>query len=143
MAAALNSRRLNQLGDELAGLKIADVKRKPAGLRADLLADKDFIGKVGNQISLRDHGFFVVPGGSGGFQIMPKGGEIILTMRDGVEYLLRFGDFANASLDDEGKANRYALVSARVNEDAFPLPVKGEVQTPASKTGRRATRAGR
>lgn len=130
----LDNRRLNQLGYDLARLRIADVKRKPPGLRSDLLADKDYIGKVGNQISLRDHGFFVVPGGNGGFQILSKGGEIILTMRNGVEYLLRFGDFASASLDDEGKANRYVLVSARLNEDAFPMPVRGAAKAPEVKT---------
>jgi len=129
----LDNRRLNQLGDELARLRIADVKRKPPGLRADLLVDKDYLGKVGNQISLRDHGFFVVPGGNGGVQILSKGGEITLSMRDGVEYLLRFGDFASASLEDEGKANRYVLVSARLNEDAFPMPVRGTAETPDPK----------
>jgi hypothetical protein len=122
----LDGNRLSELANQLAGLQITDVKRKPQGLKADLMLDKEYLGNISNQISLRDHGFFVVPGGRGGYQIKAKGGEILISLRDGVELIVRCGDFARATADDQGKANRYALISARVNEETFPLPERAK-----------------
>ena len=121
-----NTSRFTQLANSFAELKIADVQKKPAGLKTDVARDEDYLGRTVNQISLREHGFFVVPGGPGGFRLLSKGGETRITLKSGVELLVRFGDFASVSIDDDGKANRYAIVSARVNEDLFPEPIRGE-----------------
>lgn len=141
----LAATKLNELKNALADLTIVDVVRKPAGLSADLKADKKFTDDEQAVMSLAGRGFFPVDSG----EMLSSSGETVVGMKDGVEYLLRFGNPTNvagseaeapaadkpqAGAGDEAgkgsddKKGRYLFVSARFNEgllakpEVLPLP---------------------
>jgi len=129
----LASGRLNDLRNALGDLKIIDVVRKPSGLSADLKAEEAFAGDREAVMSLAQRGFFAIQKGD----LVSSNGETIVGMKDGVEYLLRFGNAATvAGADDpaggdaapaEGadpvsSSGRYLFVSARLNEDLLEKP---------------------
>lgn len=126
----LNKDKLNEMKNALDDLKIVDVVRKPEGMSANLRADKDLISDNEAVQSLYTRGFFPVGSGAEGeFEVLSANGELNVTVDQGVEYVLRFGDVQGLSeegdSDEEGDAggvNRYLLVTARVNEDQFPAP---------------------
>lgn len=132
---------LNDLKNALADLTIVDVVRKPAGLSADLKADKKFTDDEQAVLSLAGRGFFPIEAG----EMLSSSGETVVGMKDGVEYLLRFGNPtsvageegaapaadkpAGESADEPGKgkdagekAGRYLFVSARFNESLLAKP---------------------
>jgi hypothetical protein len=141
----LNSVRLNEMKTALDDLKIVDVEPKPAGMSANLKANKTIFNKETVQ-SLVDQGFYPVPVEEGGQpEILSSDGEVLVAMKDGVEYTLRFGGVAGigkkedeADADDKTKEktdgeekkddsqgttlNRYIMVSARFNPDSVPKP---------------------
>ncbi|KLU04862.1 hypothetical protein RISK_003130 [Rhodopirellula islandica] len=126
----LNTTKLNEMKNALDDLKIVDVVRKPEGMSANLRADKDLISDNEAVQSLYTRGFFPVGSGAEGeFEVLSANGELNVTVDEGVEYVLRFGDVQGLSDDTEGEeegdaggVNRYLLVTARVNEDQFPAP---------------------
>ena len=122
----LQVKRLNEFVTSLDNLLILNAEPKPPGLTSDVLLDAEYIGKTNTQIELKQHGFFVVPDGTSKVQIVSKGGEVTVTKNDGIDLVLRFGDFAKASLDDEGKDNRYLMLSARLNTSVIEKPVLRE-----------------
>ena len=132
----LASGKLNDLRNALGDLKIIDVVRKPAGLSADLKAEESFAGDREAVASLAQRGFFAIQKGD----IVSSNGETVVGMKDGVEYLLRFGNgttvaggekpaAGGGSSADQGESGqeasatgRYLFVSARVNEDLLDKP---------------------
>lgn len=137
----LNTEKLDALKTALDDLSIVDVDRKPAGLSADLKAGVDFLDNPEARKDLRTLGFATVPArdGSGGQELISSEGEVIVTMKDGVEYVLRFGDLrldtsgkdaahtAESTAADQAKANdknvqRYLFAMARFNENAIKKP---------------------
>jgi len=80
--------RLNDLRNALGDLRIVDVVRKPAGLSADLKAEEKFTGDREAVASLAQRGFFPFQSG----EILSSNGETVVGMKDGVEYVLRFGN---------------------------------------------------
>jgi hypothetical protein len=114
----LNNTRLNELKTELDNLQIVDVHRKPAGMGADLRADKSFFDKLENVASLVEKGFYPE---RNSLELKSANGEIHVGMKDGVEYVLRFGNSITGTGD---KVNRYLFVTARFDESKFPLPEK-------------------
>lgn len=137
---------LNDLKNALDDLRIVDVERKPEGLSADLKASDDFLNSNEALSSLQSYGFVPMPSPSGdGLELVSTDGEVIVTMKTGVEYVLRFGEVAidshaqsqadatasDASDDGEaepsGDLNRYIFVLARFNEYAIEKP---EFETP-------------
>jgi hypothetical protein len=132
----LASGKLNDLRNALGDLKIIDVVRKPAGLSADLKAEESFAGDREAVASLAQRGFFAIQKGD----IVSSNGETVVGMKDGVEYLLRFGNgttvaggeqpaAGDGSSGDQGESDqeasatgRYLFVSARVNEDLLDKP---------------------
>jgi Domain of unknown function (DUF4340) len=136
----LNSQKLNDLKNSLDDLRIVDVGKKPEGLSAELQASEDFLASSNQEaiMSLMDHGFAPVANQDGTFEIASTEGEVIVTMKTGVEYVLRFGEVqldgdapgaAEAADPAAGGSdlNRYIFVVARFNEDAIPKP---EIQDP-------------
>ena len=126
----LASAKLNDLRTALGDLKIVDVARKPAGLSGDLKAEESFTGDREAVASLAQRGFFPFQSG----EILSSNGETVVGMKDGVEYLLRFGNGTAVSADgtgddsatketQEGKTGRYLFVMARFNEDLLEKPV--------------------
>jgi len=135
----LATAKLNELKNALADLTIVDVVRKPAGLSADLKADKKFTDDQQAVLSLAGRGFFPIDSG----EMLSSSGETVVGMKDGVEYLLRFGNPTSVSGEegaaspadekpaegggdaDKGaadKAGRYLFVSARFNEGLLAKP---------------------
>jgi len=128
----LASGKLNDLRNALGDLKIVDVVRKPSGLSADLKAEESFTGDREAVTSLAQRGFFAVQKGD----IVSSNGETIVGMKDGVEYLLRFGNgtsVAGADVPATGDAaadgtkaasstGRYLFVSARLDESLLEKP---------------------
>lgn len=132
---SLNTAKLNTLKNALDDLKIVDVRRKPEGMSADLKADKSLLGNADAVRSLISRGFYPMQGqGSEQAEILATNGELIVDLKDGVEYVLRFGSIAgieeadesdadaDEQAEDEAGANRYLLVTTRVNESQIPPP---------------------
>jgi hypothetical protein len=130
----------------LDDLKIVDVASKPAGLSADLKAGENFLDNREAISDLRSRGFAAIPASMGQDQeIISNEGEVICTLNDGVEYVLRFGDLRmgdgshsdnpDASEGDEAAqekpsgqgVQRYLFAMARFNEDAVKRPELDEL----------------
>jgi hypothetical protein len=146
----LNTEKLDALKTALDDLAIVNVDRKPAGLSADLKAGGDFLDNAEARGDLRQLGFATVPSRTGaGQELISSEGEVIVTMKNGVEYVLRFGDLrmdtsttssekadaehpADATAADKAKAGdksvqRYLFAMARFNEAAVKKPVLEEL----------------
>ncbi len=124
----LNGAKLNELKNALAALKIVDVRQKPSGLRADLKADAEFLNDQQSVNSLVSRGFYPLSISGGEPEILSANGDLHVYMKDGYEYVLRFGNVAGTEEgSDESKLNRYLMVTAAVNEAKFPLPELAEV----------------
>jgi hypothetical protein len=126
---SLNEPALNDLRSNIQNLKIVNVRRKPLGLAADLKADKSLLENEESTKSLQDQGFFPMESGD----VYSAGGELIVGTKDGIRYLLRFGNTrvsgnALESADDaedeesDGGVTRFLLVTAQLDESKFPPP---------------------
>ncbi|MBL6713079.1 MAG: DUF4340 domain-containing protein [Pirellulales bacterium] len=137
----LDTAKLNDLRNALGDLKIIDVARKPAGLTADLEAEASFLDDDEAVRSMQQRGFLPLSSG----EILSTDGETVVGMKDGVEYVLRFG--AGTSVvqtgEDAGEVGersevpgRYLLVMARFNESLLEKPVLEPVpgEEPAETT---------
>jgi hypothetical protein len=92
----LNAAKLDEMMTALDDLKIVDVSRKPKGVSAELKASADFASKSDAAMqSLADKGFFIAQLGKQ-VELFSNEGEIRIGDKDGVEYVLRFGDIAGA-----------------------------------------------
>ncbi|MEX2561116.1 MAG: DUF4340 domain-containing protein, partial [Pirellulales bacterium] len=151
----LNEQKLNDMKNALQDLKIVDVRHKPAGLGGDLKAGKDVLDKPEWQNALRQRGFWVAKLSDDRFELFSNDGEVRCGMKDGVEYVLRFGGIAGRGeeqsephADHEGHeheehaeeaedagTNRFILVTAQFNQDLIAKPelepVPGEAAAPA------------
>ena len=103
----LNNETLNALKTALDDLQIVDVVRKPEGLSKDLKAGDDFMNNREAFAGPDVEGLHPGPGaGSGGAEeIISSDGEVIATMKNGTEYVLRFGNLTNVGTEG-GQQNR-------------------------------------
>ena len=112
-----------RLKEALDGLEIVNVERKPVNLGADLRAEKGFANDQSGIESLLRRGFYPVSMPGGEVEVLSAEGEVLCRTKEGVEYVLRFGGVEGVDTEsDEGKLNRFLLVSARVNDGHFPEP---------------------
>lgn len=133
----VNSDELNDLKNALDDLKIVDVERKPEGLSRDLKAEKEFANNREAVNNLFQRGFFPSKVSEDGYNIFSSEGEVLCQMKDGVEYILRFGkivlgaeeDSKTGEDDEDGEnsgkrtgINRYIFVMAHLNEDVIDKP---------------------
>ncbi len=143
----VNSDKLNELKNALDDLKIVDVQRKPEGLSRDLRAEADFANNREAVEDLFEKGFIPVQTSRDQFEILSTDGDIVCQMKDGEEYVLRFGKLVVGSsdggqpeeADEAGGAtaesessdaaqqggqgiNRYLFVMARFNENVLEKP---------------------
>jgi len=122
----LNKKKLDDLKTALGDLKIVGVVRKPKGLGAALKAGAEIMKNNESLVSLMNRGFFPIPTSNGAAELRAANGEVVVGVKDGVEYVLRFGEMAGVDKSSaEGKLNRYLFVSARLDQSAFP-PLKLE-----------------
>lgn len=103
----LNTDTLNDLKSALDDLKIVDVRRKPNGLSETLKSSGAIKLDREAERSLAQAGFHVVPvtdpnnPGQQYNDLRSNEGQISVAMKDGVSYILRFGQIAGMSADEE------------------------------------------
>jgi hypothetical protein len=97
-----NKDKLNDLKNALDDLKIVDVERKPDGLSKDLKANQEFAKNREALQNLAARGFIPVMLGEV-FEVLSNEGEVLCQMKDGVEYVLRFGKLVLSSGSDAEK----------------------------------------
>lgn len=129
----LNATKLNEMKNALDNLKIVNVAKKPPGVAADLRGDELQDSTIA---ALEKRGFFAGAAKEGGpAELFSMNGDLLVTTKDGVQYVLRFGNGAGASYepvestqaeDSDGakevSINRFLLVTTRVDEGKFPVP---------------------
>ncbi|MCS7237779.1 MAG: DUF4340 domain-containing protein [Thermoguttaceae bacterium] len=130
----LDTTKLNDMKWALDDLKIVDVRRKPAGLSQNLreLGEIKLDQEALN--SLAQRGFYVIRIGNR-YELLSSEGEVTVLMKDGVQYVLRFGAIAAGTTGSEGSesasekkdsasggANRYLFVMAEFNPEGIPKP---------------------
>lgn len=146
----LNKEKLDALKDAFDDLEIIDVESKPEILVSNLKQGNEFFSNLKdakNQAvvqSLQQKGFYTVavqnPQGQQVPKVVSNKGEIIVGMKDGVEYVLRFGDIYRGPEEDENATgdSRYIYAFARVNPGLLdPLalePVPSPLTAPQSST---------
>jgi hypothetical protein len=123
----LQNPKLNDMRRALDDLRIVDVRRKPAGLSAQLQTQADMTLDSEARGSLASRGFFVV-----GNQLLSNEGETIVRTKEGVEYILRFGEIASfdegvQGVDSENSSGgsqpgRYLFVTAAFRSELIPEP---------------------
>ncbi|HND51076.1 MAG TPA: DUF4340 domain-containing protein [Pirellulaceae bacterium] len=120
----LNKEKLDALKTAVDELAIADVKRKPQGLSADLKADAGFMNDQEGLESLFTKGFFPLKPPKGDqVELYSANGVVHVGLKDGVEYVLRFGNVAGVEEGaTEAKLNRYLFVMAQLDESKFAPP---------------------
>lgn len=140
----LDQETLNKLRDGLDDLLLVDVERKPEGLSADLKAGQDFVKDNEAALNLMQKGFAPIGSENGdSVDILSTEGEVVASLQDGVEYVLRFGNLqmegdggeskpaADATADEieksEENINRYLFVMARFNESLIEKPELDEL----------------
>lgn len=132
----LNATRLNEIKSTLDRLILADVAKKPTGLAADLKGNRKQLGDDA-LVSLAKRGFYPDPQQKDGdvVEFYAQNGELIVSLRNGVQYVLRLGGSAGADMTqpigsgEEGKIsiNRYLLVTCRLDESKIPEVVLEKV----------------
>ncbi len=101
--------RLNEMKRALDDLDIVDVHRKPAGLSSELRAEDALQLDTEAVNSLQSRGFYIVGG-----RLLSNQGETVVSTRDGVQYVLRFGEIA--------PGGRYLFVTAEFNANLIDKP---------------------
>jgi hypothetical protein len=132
----LNATRLNEIKSTLDRLILADVAKKPTGLAADLKGNRKQLGDEA-LVSLSKRGFYPDPQQKDGdvVEFYAENGELIVSLRNGVQYVLRLGGSAGADMSqpigagEEGKIsiNRYLLVTCRLDESKIPEAILEKV----------------
>jgi hypothetical protein len=85
---------------------------------------------------LSEYGFFVMRGEENKPTILGSNGGLRVSMKDGVQYLLNFGNAKSAEKGDSTKLNRYLMVTAQVDQALIPPPeLEPEEQGPAAPEG--------
>jgi hypothetical protein len=147
----LNTDTLNNLKNALDDLKIVDVMRKPASLSDTLRSSGSINLDPEAERSLARAGFHVVtvsdPASPGkkSYQLRSNEGEIAVTMKDGVHYVLRFGQIAGMASEEEANeektekqaeekpesstadVNRYLFVMAEFRPEMIEKPTYEEL----------------
>jgi hypothetical protein len=138
----LNKKKLDELKDAFDDLKIIDVERKPDILVNNLKQGNEFFSNLKDQKnqavvqSLQQKGFYTVavknPQGQQVPKVVSNKGEILVGMKDGVEYVLRFGETYRGIEDDENTTgtSRYIYAFARVNQNLLEAPELEPVPEP-------------
>jgi len=120
----VNNEKLNDLKNALDDLKIVDVERKPEGLSRDLKAEKDFATKEEAVRNLASRGFMPVQVGRDAYDILSSEGEALCQMKDGVEYVLRFGKLVMGSQADAGGGAKKKEASQEAKKGDAPADAK-------------------
>lgn len=118
----LNKAKLDGVKTAVDDLKIIDVDRKPQVL-ADALKDETLMRDRQAVQELGEYGFFAMRGEGNKPQILGSNGGLRISMKDGVQYVLNFGNAKSAEKGDSTKLNRYLMVTAQIDESLLPKPM--------------------
>lgn len=141
----LDKDKLDALKDAFDDLEIIDVESKPEILVNNLKKGNEFFSNLQDQKnqavvqSLQQKGFYTVAVENAEGQKIPKvvsnKGEILVGMKDGIEYVLRFGETYRGTEEDENSTgdSRYIYAFARVNPGLLEPPGLEIVPQPLSK----------
>jgi hypothetical protein len=103
-------------------LKIENVRRKPSGIGASLEPDQAIFSDDKLQQSLVEIGFFPARTRNGK-ELFSSNGDVLVDLKDGVRYILRFGKVAGVQAGSEGqKLNRFLLVTAQLTDEVQKPP---------------------
>jgi hypothetical protein len=136
--------KVKSLVNGLDDLLIVDVAKKPAGLSGELKAGGDFLNNDEARQDLAQKGFIPVAFETGA-DILSSEGEVVATLNDGVEYVLRFGqlkvqtDSAAGSSDEQDEA---AAAEAGKEEEADPATEAGKQEVAAKDKQEKTDAAG-
>lgn len=139
----LDTTKLNDMKSQFDDLKIVDVARKPEGLSENLKDTGQIKLDAQSSQSLANRGFYLAQV-EDRYELLSSEGEINVLMKDGVRYVLRFGEVAGRGEEDaadeekeEGaeeaeddesdasdgeKVNRYLFVMAEFNPASIDPP---------------------
>lgn len=118
----LNKQKLDDMKTALDDLKIEDVRRKPAGLGASLEPDAALLADSKMRQSLFEMGFIPAETAKG-TELYSSNGEVLVDLKDGIRYVLRFGKVAGVQAGSDGqKLNRYLLVTAQLADEMLKTP---------------------
>lgn len=126
--------KVNNLVSAVDQLSIEGVRAKPAGLSASLKATGEGGVSVtqADMLSLRGKGFYFTGDG----RLVSNEGELQVRTKDGVTYVLRFGEVVYGTglavsaggqgTEEEGEPgeNRYLMITTSFNPALFPEPAK-------------------
>ncbi len=132
---------LTDLKNALGSLKIIDVARKPAQLSAKLKAETGALTEESfNDLARR--GFSLVPVGEHEVELLSSDGEAVVHMKDGVEYVLRFGKVAgieSSSGDDEKKSDAKSADKKDAKDTATGEKKDGDKQDEVAKADEKSS----
>ncbi|MDR3110487.1 MAG: hypothetical protein LBU65_12515, partial [Planctomycetaceae bacterium] len=133
----LNAELLDAMVFALNDLKIVDVVRKPDKLR-DAIRERASLEKLALDTSLASSGFNIVQmpdikvdKSKLKVELLSANGDFRITLKNGVVYVLRFGDAASMAVGDDGDGktneenigmNRYLFIMSEFDEEAIPKP---------------------
>jgi hypothetical protein len=119
----LNSERIDTLKTALENLEIDDVARKPEYLRSDLRASNESLSTPGVISALGQLGLYGDPSTKkdGLMELKSANGEIHVSLKTGVKYILRFGEVDTETAGDE-TVKRFLFVTTRLDEAIIPQP---------------------
>ncbi len=146
----INKEKLDDMKDAFDDLEIIDVEKKPEILASSLRKGSEFVDANNIQElqntanSLMQKGFrpanelgadgkpLSYPNGKPKLKVVSQKGEVLVGMKDGIEYVLRFGEIYRGPEDDENSSgdSRYIYAFARVNENLLDQPVLAPVPSP-------------
>ncbi len=89
-----NTKKLDDLRTALGDLKIVDVRKKPDVLGGGLKTKGKIQLDQAAALSLASCGFYLVPTDQDSYDLISTDGEVHVGMKDGVQYVLRFGTIA-------------------------------------------------
>lgn len=127
----LNKEKLDELKAALDNLQIVNVLPKPKGL-GENVTDAEAFQNPEFRESLQSIG--VMPAQIGRKrELLGSNGELNVGTKDGVEYVLRFGNSAGAdegtTKEGDAKVRRYLYVTARLDESRLKPPALQELPT--------------
>jgi hypothetical protein len=133
----LNTSKLNELRSGLGDVKIVDVVRKPGSLGSSLKVSSEKLTDEQRR-ALELYGFYPLRGEGAALEIEGANGELRVDTKDGVQYILRFGNLAaqvdidsttskkkkdgGASAEDQVKVQRYLFVTTQLAPSILKQP---------------------
>ena len=119
----LNSERIETLKTALENLEIDDVARKPEYLRSDLRASNESLSTPGVNSALAQLGLYADSRTEkdGLMELKSANGEIHVSLKTGVKYILQFGEVDTETAGDE-TVKRFLFVTTRLDEAIIPKP---------------------